>query len=73
VRERTGDCTLGKHKEELEQVRERWHKKADAEGYRCSLCSGTINYDEREQYFSTQMCAYHADVTQKDLNISPDL
>lgn len=57
---------MGKQKEEMESASEAWHRKAKYEGYTCSICHEVINYEDREQYFITKMCSYHAHVMQKD-------
>jgi hypothetical protein len=57
---------MGKHKQELELTRESWDRKASSEGYRCAVCSALINYDEREQYFSTNMCGIDARQAEKN-------
>lgn len=54
------------HENELEEAAAAWHRKAEYSGYRCSVCNEVISYDDREQYFDTKMCSYHADQAQKD-------
>lgn len=54
------------HDDEQEKAAAAWHRKAEYENYRCSVCNEVISYDDREQYFGTKMCSYHADQAQKD-------
>lgn len=57
-----------KHEHQAEQEADAaaWHRKAEFEGYRCAIDGEVISYDDREQYFSTKLCSYHADQAQKD-------
>lgn len=49
-----------------EQAAAAWHRKAQYEDRRCSVCGDVISYDDREQAFSSKMCSYHADKARKD-------
>lgn len=49
-----------------EQAAAAWHRKAEYENRRCSVCGEVISYDDREQAFSTKMCSYHAEQARKD-------
>lgn len=47
------------HDDQQDQASAAWHRKAEYENYRCSVCGEIITYDDREQYFGTKMCSYH--------------
>jgi len=57
---------MGYHDEDRDNAAAAWHRKAVYEGYRCSVCNEVITYDDREQYFGTKLCSYHADQARKD-------
>lgn len=54
------------HEDEQDKAEAAWHRKAEYEGIRCSVCNEVISYGDREQFFSTKMCSYHADKFQND-------
>jgi len=43
-----------------------WDRKAAAEGIRCIVCSTTIAYGDREEFFRTKMCGSCAHQATKD-------
>ncbi|WP_157035721.1 MULTISPECIES: hypothetical protein [Sphingobium] len=57
---------MGYHDDERDAAAAAWHRKAEYENYRCSVCGEVISYDDREQYFGTKACAYHAHQARKD-------
>lgn len=57
---------MGYHDDDQENAAAAWHRKAEYNGYRCLVCGEVISYDDREQYFSTKLCSYHAAQTHKD-------
>ena len=54
------------HQAQQEQAAAAWHRKAEYEGYRCEVDGEVISYDDREQYFRTKLCSYHAQQVRKD-------
>jgi hypothetical protein len=46
--------------EEADQAEAAWARKADYEDYRCKDCGELISYADREVFFQTKLCAYHA-------------
>lgn len=57
---------MGGHKDDLENASAAWHRKAQYNGYRCSVCGEVIEYDDRELFFARKVCGYHAYVADKD-------
>ena len=53
-------------KDEIEDREARWAHVADSKGYRCLVCGERPSYDEREVYFETKLCSYHAYTASKD-------
>ncbi len=56
---------MGREKERQMKAEEDWGKVARAKGYTCSVCSGDIPYGEREVFFETGMCGWHAHTAKK--------
>jgi hypothetical protein len=54
------------HDEERDRAVAAWHRKAEYEDYRCADCGEVITYDDREQYFSSKRCSYHAEQARKN-------
>lgn len=57
---------MGYEKSQLIEAEDRWLHKAQAERIKCSMCSTTIPYDDRDIYFRTGMCGYCHHVLSKD-------
>ncbi|WP_164489455.1 hypothetical protein [Shewanella algae] len=57
---------MGRQKDAELAKEDAWDRKAQAEGIRCSLCGELIIHCEREVYFRTGMCGYHAHMMAKD-------
>jgi hypothetical protein len=57
---------MGQLKSEMIEAEERWNRKAEVEGIRCSLCSQRISYGDREVFFSDKKCAYCTNSMAKD-------
>jgi hypothetical protein len=57
---------MGMEKHEIEMREQRWTNLAHAENYRCSYCSTTIPYGDRETFFKTGMCAHCENILNKD-------
>ena len=60
------EATMGREKEAIIERQDHWMMKARSEGLRCSVCSSTIPYDERDVFFETQMCGWCAHQDVKD-------
>jgi hypothetical protein len=43
-----------------------WQFAADKKNFRCKVCGEIPPREEREIYFDTKMCGYHAHQAQKD-------
>ena len=57
---------MGREKEAIIEREDNWMMKARSQGLRCSVCSGTISFDEREVFFETQKCGWCAHQAVKD-------
>lgn len=53
-------------KDQREEAASRWQDAARINGYRCQICGEIPPYEEREVYFETKLCGYHAYQAQKD-------
>lgn len=52
--------------DEQDDAAARWYRKAEHDGLRCARCNEIVTYDDREQFFVTGMCSYHADQEARD-------
>jgi hypothetical protein len=52
--------------EEDEKKEAAWARKCEHEGWKCSACGMIPPLVEREVYFETGMCGYHAHMARKD-------
>ncbi len=57
---------MGQHKQEMNDAARSWQEAARINGYRCSVCGEIPPHEEREVYFETNLCGYHAYQAQKD-------
>ena len=61
---------MGYHKNKAQEEREdseaRWAFVAERDGHRCSICGELPIFEDREIYFETKMCGYHAHSARKD-------
>ena len=48
---------MGREKNEQVTAEERWRAKARNENICCEICGRTIEYDERDLFFSTKKCS----------------
>lgn len=53
-------------KDELEQKEAAWDHVARSEGHRCYVCNSIPPYGERDVYFETGLCGWHAHMLNKD-------
>ena len=53
-------------KDEIEEAADRWADSARAKGFVCERCGEPIPYEERDTYFSTKLCAWCLNQSQKD-------
>lgn len=52
-------------KDELERREEAWRHVAQRESYECAVCGEIPPYGEREIYFKTGLCGFHAHTAAK--------
>lgn len=53
-------------KDELERRDAAWEYVAERDNHRCAVCGHIPPYSEREVYFETGLCGYHAYTLEKD-------
>src|SRR5271166_6381011 len=56
VSELTWEAAVVRDKDEIMPAVAAWDRKATAQGFRCVVCSTTIAYIDREEFFRTKMC-----------------
>lgn len=66
VSEPTWESAMVREKDEAASAVAAWDRKAAAEGFRCIVCSTTIGYGDREEFFRTKMCGHCAQQATKD-------
>jgi hypothetical protein len=54
---------MGQAKHREIKAQDDWTAKAKREGYACSICTRTPEYDERDIYFRTGKCSFCASGT----------
>ncbi|PSR00232.1 MAG: hypothetical protein BRD48_01930 [Bacteroidetes bacterium QS_9_68_14] len=53
-------------KDDLERRNKAWKHCAEREDYRCAICGQVPPYGEREIYFESGLCGFHAHTLNKD-------
>lgn len=57
---------MGRAKEAMLEAEDNWQAKAEAESWRCAVCSSVPPLSERDIYFETGMCGKCAHIAAKD-------
>ncbi len=63
-------------KDDLARRQERWAALAEANGFKCAVCGSAPKFEERDAFFDTGMCGFHAyvaggDARERDVRDGP--